>query len=89
MNEDDPDDHHWRDCLIVDLSSTGAGVQLFGATKKESLGCRVVVAVQMAGVIRHSQSVEKDPTKVGIEFVVLTDLARVRMESLRTLGARW
>jgi hypothetical protein len=89
MNEDDPDDRPWRDCRIVDMSATGAGVELLGATEKDSVGSRIVVAVQMAGVIRHSQPMGKGPTKVGMEFVVLTDLGRVRMESVRTLGARW
>ena len=88
MVEDDPD-QSWRDCRIVDVSSAGAGVELVDATENESSGCRIILAVHIAGVVRYSESLKNDGRRVGIQFMELTDAERIYIESLESLGAVW
>jgi len=88
MSEDSLD-QSWRDCRIVDVSTTGAGVELLDATEEESTGCRIILAVHIAGVVRYSESITADRRRVGIQFVNLTDAERIYIESLETLGAAW
>ncbi len=80
---------HWRDCRIVDISSAGAGVELVDATDNESAGCRILLAVHFAGVVRYSQAEKDDGRRVGIQFANLTDEERSYIESLESLGASW
>jgi len=87
MTEDDLD-HRWRDCRIVDVSTSGAGVELSDATETDSPGLRIILAVHIAGVIRYSESV-RNTKRAGIQFVNLTNAERIYIESLENLGASW
>lgn len=88
MVEDDPD-QGWRDCRVVDVSSAGAGVELVNSTERESSGCRIILAVHIAGVVRYSETLKDDGRRVGIQFMNLTDDERIYIESLESLGAVW
>ncbi len=88
MIGDDPA-QPWRDCRIVDVSSAGAGVELVDATDDVSSGCRIILAVHIAGVVRYSEPEKKNGRRVGIQFAQLSAAERTYIESLESLGTGW
>jgi hypothetical protein len=88
MIGDDPA-QRWRDCRIVDVSSAGAGVELVDSTDDASSGCRIILAVHIAGVVRYSEPEKKNGRRVGIQFAQLSAAERTYIESLESLGVGW
>jgi hypothetical protein len=88
MIEDDPEGR-WRMCRVVDVSSAGAGLELFDATPEETCGRRILLAVQLQGEVRNAEALTSDSLRVGIQFVDLTPAERKYLESLADLQAVW
>jgi hypothetical protein len=88
MIEDDPE-RRWRNCRVVDVSSAGAGVELLDATQEETSGRRIILAVSIRADVRHTEATGSDATKVGIQFVDLSEGERTYIESLEKVGASW
>jgi hypothetical protein len=88
MIEDDPDER-WRPCRVVDVSTLGAGLELFDTTPDEMAGRSIVLSVDLKGEVRHAVATRTDGIKVGIQFEDLTDTESDYVKSLVRLQALW
>jgi len=79
----------WRDCRVIDISSVGAGFELFDAPPQASEGQRIFVAVHLRGEIRNSRPTMDGRIRVGTQFIDITDEDREHLRSLTRLGVRW
>lgn len=86
--EGDPE-RRWNNCRVIDISSAGAGLELVGAEPRVSSGDRIIVAVQLCGEVRSCIAAKNDRTRIGIEFVDLTEAERLYLDSLAELQAVW
>ncbi len=84
----DPEqDRRW--CRVLDVSTQGAGLELFGTTAEAAVGGRVVVSVQLRGDVRDAVVLPNNLVRVGIEFTDLTGAAESYVRTLSELGERW
>lgn len=88
MIEGDPE-KRWRDCRVVDISSAGAGLELLDALPEETVGTRIILAVQLKAEVRYINESPRDGFRMGTQFVELTDAESAYLTSLAELGARW
>jgi hypothetical protein len=88
MIEGDPDER-WRPCRVVDVSTLGAGLELFDTTEEEMAGRSIVLSVDLRGEVRHTIATRTDGIKVGIQFEDLTDAESTYVKSLVKLQALW
>jgi hypothetical protein len=89
MIEDDPEER-WRPCRVVDVSTLGAGLELFDTTEEEMAGKSIVLSVDLRGEVRHAVATRTDDgIKVGIQFEDLTDDETSYVKSLVKLQALW
>jgi hypothetical protein len=79
----------WHDCLVVDVSLGGAGLELFGPTPSETLVtvelCRIGSqpnGLQLRARVRHAGETPDGTARVGVEFEALSDLERALLDSL-------
>lgn len=79
----------WSDCRVIDISSAGAGLELAGADPSEVCGDRIIVAVQLCGEVRSCVAGKNNRSRLGIEFVELSDAERLYLDSLVELRALW
>jgi hypothetical protein len=85
------DDHEQRsgDCRIIDISSAGAGLELFDEQDEAREGRRIIVAVHLRGEIRNARPGRHGHHRVGIQFADTTDAERAYLSSLTQLEAHW
>ena len=88
MIEDDPDER-WRDCRVIDVSTFGAGLELVDVTPDNTAGRNIILADNLRGEVRHTLPAKSDGTRVGIEFVDLTEAEQDYLTSLVNLQATW
>jgi len=86
--EDDPE-QRWRPCRVVDVTSLGAGLELFDTTEEEMDGRSIVLSVDLRGEVRHAVAGRRDGVRVGIQFEDLTEAETAYVRSLGTLEAHW
>jgi hypothetical protein len=96
--EDTPD-VGWRECLVVDISVLGAGVELYGIHSADLLGDRVIVdvnspvgtsiSVRMAGNVRNTAPGPSGGLRIGMEFIGLNDTERSILNTLERLQIAW
>jgi len=86
MIEGDPA-QRWRECRIVDISTTGAGLELRDATPEETEGRRIILAVQLTADVRYTREGD-DGLRAGAQFVNLSDAERAYITSLIESGKR-
>src|SRR5580704_17607701 len=79
MFEEDPE-RQWRDCQVLDISSAGAGLELFKTTPDQCLGTRIVLALRAD--LRYTAPGRNDGLRVGVQFVDLTPNERAYRNSL-------
>lgn len=84
---DSEQDRRW--CRVLDVSTQGAGLELFGTSPEAALEHRVVVSVQLRGDIRDAIVLPNSLVRVGIEFTDLTGAAESYVRTLSELGERW
>lgn len=96
---DDPE--AWHPCHVLDISVVGVGVELFGPVShsQDLLGRRVVVEVETPtgaslsirarGEVRNVSSGPEGGTRVGMEFVDLTETELSILDALVVMGALW
>lgn len=81
----------WRECLIVDMSVTGAGLELRDTTPEELQNRHIILAAKgkhhKAEVIYAREGL--DHLRVGVRFAELTDAELAYIESLLKMGVRW
>jgi hypothetical protein len=87
MIEDDPDER-WRPCRVVDVTSLGAGLELFDITPDEMDGQSIVLSFDMRGEVKHGAA-RTEGMKVGIQFEDLTEAETEYVRSLVELQAHW
>jgi hypothetical protein len=86
--EGDPD-RRWTECRVIDISSAGAGLEVVGSNPRGACGDRIIVAIQLCGEVRSCIPGKDDRSRIGIEFVDLTEAERRYLESLAELQAVW
>lgn len=84
---------------LVDLSLLGAGIEVDGGENAELVGQRVVVEVQapvgrsvslrLVGVVRNVTSTESSRTRVGIEFVDLSETEQDILKVFSMMKVLW
>lgn len=85
--DSDPDGL-WRDCRVIDISSSGAGLELVDAPL-ETLGHRILVAVHLQAEIRNAAPTKGGHLRVGAQFVNPTRAERSYLESQERLAVHW
>jgi hypothetical protein len=86
MIEGDPDEI-WRPCRVVDVSTLGAGLELYETTPDELVEQRIVLSVDLRGEVKHAMGAVSDATRVGIQFADLSDAENAYVRSLVKLQA--
>ena len=91
----------WHECHVLDISVIGVGIEMFGpvADPDRLVGQRVVVeantpsgaslSVRTRGEVRNVRPGVQGGTRVGMEFVDLTDTERSILDALVAMGAMW
>jgi hypothetical protein len=79
----------WRNCRVIDVSTTGAGLELADAPEEAEEGRRIFLDVHLLGEVRNSGPGRDDRQRVGIQFLGLTEGERTYLESLSALEAHW
>jgi hypothetical protein len=82
-------EQRWRECRIVDITAMGAGLELRDASPEETRGRRIILAVQLTAEVRHAREGDDDQTRVGAQFVDLTEAERAYITALVEEGTRW
>ena len=82
-------DAHWQDCHVIDISSAGAGLALLDAGTTEAVGDRIIIEIQLVGELRSRVPDKDNRSRLGIEFVDLSDSERRYLDSLAELQAVW
>jgi hypothetical protein len=88
MVEGDPDER-WRACRVVDVSTLGAGLELFDITPEEMDGRSIILSVDNEEEVRDEVADRADGLRVGIQFEDLTDDESAYVRSLVGLQAHW
>jgi hypothetical protein len=88
MIEDDPNEC-WRPCRVVDVSTLGAGLELFDVTAEEMAGKSIILSVDLKGEVKHTVAAREDGLRVGIQFEDLTSTESDYVKSLVKLQAHW
>ena len=89
----------WHDCLVIDFSVLGVGVELYGPVPTNVIGQRVVVevrspvgtsvSIRMAADVRNSAPGRLGGVRVGGEFVGLCDTERSILNALELMQIAW
>ncbi len=79
----------WRDCRVVDVSTTGAGIELHNAPSIEMVGRRIFLAIYLQAEVRHHTPPSETGMRLGLQFVDLTHDERDYIRSLESIGAVW
>jgi hypothetical protein len=82
-------DERWRPCRVVDVSTLGAGLELFDTTPEEIADRCVILSVDLRGEVKHAVEARSDGIRVGIQFEDLTDVESSYVRSLVRLQALW
>lgn len=80
--------HHWRECQIVDVSATGAGLLLASATPIEVRNRRLVLSMQMPAMVKNVTDGQPG-VRVGIEFLDISEDERAELQNMSRMGVRW
>jgi len=88
MIEGDPGEV-WRPCRVVDVSTLGAGLELFGTSPDEMAERTITLSVDLRGEVRHAVEARDDGIRVGIQFEDLTPAESAYVRSLVRLQALW
>jgi len=88
MVEGDPDEI-WRPCRVVDVSTLGAGLELFETTPDEMAEQRIILSVDLRGEVKHATVGTPDGIRAGIRFEDLSETENAYVQSLVRLQALW
>ena len=96
--EDDPNSA-WSPCRLVDISILGVGLELFGFTRKDLVGHTLVVQLEapagasvtfrLVGKVRYTGPGSLGGTRVGIEFIDLSDTEREILRAIELMHVVW
>lgn len=80
---------NWHDCRIIDISTSGAGLELLDSEDDEVVGNHILLAIHLRGEVRNAAPGRDDSLRAGVKFVGLSQLEIDYMDSLAVLGAKW
>ena len=100
--DDDPG-AYWNECRVLDLSVLGVGLEIFPDRPEEAsetlIGRRIVVQVQppvgdsvtvrLVGRARNVSPGSAGGTRMGLEFVGLSETERKILEVMELLKVAW
>lgn len=96
--DDDPSSG-WHECQLIDLSLLGMGLEVFGPGATGLIGQRILVhvdvgegksiALRLAGVVRNANTGSSGGTRVGIEFIDLSEGEQSVLRMMEHLKIRW
>jgi hypothetical protein len=89
----------WSECRVFDISVIGVGVELHGPVPQYLIGQRLVieantpagssVSVRLRGEVRNTGQGPRDGTRVGMEFVELSETERQILHVMELLQVAW
>jgi hypothetical protein len=88
MIEGDPAEI-WRPCRVVDVSTLGAGLELFDTTPDEMVERSIILSIDLRGEVKHAVAAMSEGIRVGIQFEDLSDAETAYVRSLVKLQAMW
>jgi hypothetical protein len=88
MIEGDPSEV-WRPCRVVDVSTLGAGLELFGTTPDEMAQRTIALSVDLRGEVKHAVEATDDGIRAGIQFEDFTPSQSDYIRSLVKLQTLW
>jgi hypothetical protein len=100
--EDDPE-AEWRECRVLDISVLGVALELFATHSDDDsallVGHRLVILVQapvgesisvrLMGTVRNVGGGAQGGTRVGLEFVGLSDTEQAIVKVIEQLQVAW
>lgn len=96
--DDDPTTG-WVECLVLDISVIGVGIEVFDRLPRDLIGRRIAVDVQppnsgsmnihMVGEVRNTGPGRNGGVRVGMEFVDLNDTERSILDALEMMQIAW
>jgi len=95
----DDESSAWGTCQIIEISIVGVGLELDDLLTDDLIGRRLVVettapsgtavSIRMEGDVRHASQFHPGRTRVGMEFVDLSETERQILDAMGRLGAVW
>jgi hypothetical protein len=79
----------WRTCQVVDVSTTGAGIELHTAPPIDLIGQKVLLTIHLRAEVRHQSPPTERGVRLGLQFVDLSNGERDYIRSLENIGAVW
>jgi len=79
----------WHDCRVIDISTSGAGLELLDVAENETVGGHILLAIHLRGELRNAGPGRQDSLRAGVKFVGLSQGEIDYMDSLVVLGAKW
>lgn len=96
---EDDESSDWKECLVVDISLLGVGLELIGEVPDDLVGRQLIVQVRApvgdsvslrlkGRVVNQSQS-PNGITRAGMEFVGLSPMERSILAVLEQMKVAW
>ena len=95
----DDESSNWYSCQIVEISIVGVGIELDDLLTDDLIGRRLVVettapsgaavSLRLEGEVRHASRLQPGSTRVGLEFIGLSETERHILDAMGQLGAVW
>jgi len=96
---DDDQSSGWRECVVLDLSNLGVGLELVDKAHPALFGRRIQVEVDvgessaislhLAGVVRNLSPGTRGGTRVGVEFIGLSEREQAILKTMEYLNICW
>ena len=89
----------WRECVVLDLSHLGVGLQVVGEAHPELIDRSIQVEVEvgessttslrLTGMVRNLSPGKRGGTRIGVEFIGLSEREQAILKTMEYLDVRW
>ena len=89
----------WVECRVLDISVIGVGIEVTGAMPRDLIGRHVTIEVnppvgtsvmlRMLGEVRNAHGTPGGGTRVGMQFVGLSEVERSILTVLELMQVAW
>ncbi len=89
----------WEECMVIDISILGLGLELFGTVTEDMIGKRLVVHVgapagesvslRLVGQLKNLSEGRLGGIRAGLEFVDLSETEREILKAMELLKVAW
>lgn len=96
---EDEKESGWHECIVLDLSNLGVGLELVGEARAALIGQSIQVEVdlgdtssirlRLAGVVRNLTPGRRGETRVGVEFTGLSEREEAILKAMEYMNIRW